>query len=365
MVLRQIALGLGQGRLILRHRLGIGRALLGAILHQLLIILLRVLLFQLVLIHLCLQIIHQAVDHAQHTTTLLLLVSANLRGRRRSVNSVLLDLHESSGHPGTSETTRRGCGPDVTAVCRVHLLFLTQNTLRGFLIQLRIVKLLEAILCELQNLNSGLVLRGTGHIVIVLLLTVLGCLSDRLVQVLDALLKGSDLLLRVLDGGVQVTVCLIQPLLLMRELLEPVLGLIEFLRAVCLLGIIVHLLLLQSVFHGINHLDDLIEVHLLALQRQCNQIQTWVLASSPDKLQSLAGQQSLAGLHLQQARAGQRLLEQLEYVVVVQNLYGIRDGEQLVSASLLHCSVVLCLLLAILAELLRIPCVSLQLLLNV
>mmetsp|Transcript_59362 Transcript_59362/g.127930 ORF Transcript_59362/g.127930 Transcript_59362/m.127930 type:complete len:476 (-) Transcript_59362:833-2260(-) len=365
MVLRQIALGLGQGRLILRHRLGIGRALLGAILHQLLIILLRVLLFQLVLIHLRLQIIDHAVNHAHDTTPLLLLVSANLRGRRRSVNSVLLDLHESYGHSGASKTGRSRCGADVTAVSGVHLLLIAQHPLGSLLVLLRLVELGQSVLGELQDLHGRLILGGAGHVVIVLVLPVLGRLRNCLVQVLDALLEGSNLLLGVLDGGIQVAVCLIQPFLVVGQVLEPVLSLVEFLGTVRLLGVIVHLLFLQSVLHGVDHLNDFVEIHLLAPQSNGDQIQFRVRASRTHQLQRLRCNLTPRSLNLQQARSRQRLLEEVQHIVVVEDFDSVGNGKQLISASLLHCSVVLCLLLAILAELLRIPCISLQLLRNV
>mmetsp|Transcript_20904 Transcript_20904/g.45946 ORF Transcript_20904/g.45946 Transcript_20904/m.45946 type:complete len:205 (-) Transcript_20904:1404-2018(-) len=183
----EVALRFCQNGLSFGNSLGVSSTLVCRVLHKLLVVLLGVVLFQLVLVHLRFQIIHQTIDHPQHSPALLLLVPSHLRRRRRLVTASHQGAHLNHGHRHASASQAawgRSCS-QITTVSRVHLLLLAQLTLRTLLVQLRVVKFLETVLGEFQNLNSSLVLRGCLDVGVVFLLACLCCLGNRFVQILN------------------------------------------------------------------------------------------------------------------------------------------------------------------------------------
>merc|ERR1719379_2088801 len=237
---------------LLRDRLRVRRALLRAVAHELLIVLLGLLLIHLSSLHVLLQVILQLVNQRGRTTRVLLRVGVHrFRRRRRRILELRSDLGE-HGHPSASDAGARNRGffrvPRVGAT-RVHvdLLLLRELTTLRRLVQGRVVELVEAVLRNFQKLESGVVLGRRLDELLVLVFALLGRLRDSLVEFLDALLQlgnlgrdGLDRLLSLTDLGSE---ALDQP----RGILGLILGRVEFLLAPLLLCVIV--LLLHAELH--------------------------------------------------------------------------------------------------------------------
>mmetsp|Transcript_66842 Transcript_66842/g.193562 ORF Transcript_66842/g.193562 Transcript_66842/m.193562 type:complete len:404 (+) Transcript_66842:337-1548(+) len=106
--------------------------------------------------------------------------------------------------------------------------------------------------------------------------------------------------------------------------------------------IIVGLLTLQSLHHLLDHSDDLLEADFLAAEGEGNEVQLGAIAGdglAQAALEGPDGQRAhlaLRHLDLHQARRRgvDRALEQLECIVIVQNLDGLRQSDELVRARL-------------------------------
>mmetsp|Transcript_44638 Transcript_44638/g.95244 ORF Transcript_44638/g.95244 Transcript_44638/m.95244 type:complete len:245 (+) Transcript_44638:211-945(+) len=199
-----------------------------------------------------------------------------------------------------------------------------------------------------------------------LLFTLLCRLSNSFVQVLDSLFQASNGFLGFLDLIVQVADLLVKTFLGVLQILHLILSLVELLVAVLFLRVIILLLLVESVLHLIDHLDDLVEAHLLALKSERNEVQMHAaapLGHNTESLQRFLHQFRGSTLNLQQA--GNGFLEKLQSVIVVQNFDGVRDSEHLLRTSFLGLSVIPDFVLAILLQLQAVSRISLQLLLGV
>ena len=110
--------------------------------------------------------------------------------------------------------------------------------------------------------------------------------------------------------------------------------------------VVVELLGLQERDHVVDHLDNLVEAAsaegLLAAQGQGDELQAdlvllaQALHDRVDVVEGGVAHGRSALLHLEQARAGARqgLLEEVERVVVVEHLDGVRQGHELLGAHL-------------------------------
>merc|ERR1719379_1943758 len=305
--------------------------------HELLIVLLGLLLIELRSLNVLLQVILQLVNQRGRTTRVLLRVGVHrFRRRRRRILELRSDLGE-HGHSSASDPGARNRGffrvPRVGAA-RVHvdLLLLRELATLRRLVQGRVVELVEAVLRNLQKLQSGVVLGRRLDELLVLVLALLGRLRDSLVELLNALLQLGNLrshrldrLLGLPDLGRQT---LDQP----RGILRLILGRVEFLLAPLLLGVVVLLLHAKLHDHLIDQLDHLGKASLLALESHRDKAELRVFRILLQLLHQcegfLANVAGAAG-HLQQRRGRERLLEEVKRVVVVQDLDRLLDCDQL------------------------------------
>merc|ERR1719313_2944595 len=266
------------------------------------------------------------------------------RRRRSSLAHVGAELHKHSLR-GARDHDRRLRRDHVRAAGRGEdLLLVGQLLLRSLLVQVRAVKLVQAVLRLLNKLQSSVVLRLELEEVTVLLLALLRGFRHSLVQRLDVLLQSRDLLGSLLAGRGG----LLDEGLAGRDsaLGVRLLGLLgsQVLVAEGLLGVIVLLLLLEDEDHPVNHRQDLGEVHLLRLEAKLNQLELLLVR----RVLLHEGRQNVASargdrhsrLLLQEAelvrllRQGERLLEEVQSVVVVQDLNGLADGRNLLGTDL-------------------------------
>merc|ERR1719213_899886 len=251
---------------------------------------------------------------------LLLVRTPRVRRRRRSsLANVGAELHKHRLR-GARDHHRRFRRDHVRAAGRGEdLLLVSQLLLRSLLVQVRAVELVQAVLRLLNKLQRGVVLRLELEEVTVLLLALLRGFRHSLVQRLDVLLQSRDLLGSLLPGR-------------------------HVLVAEGLLRVIVLLLLLENEDHAVDHRNHLGEVHLLRLEAELNQLQLLLVR----RVLLHEGRQNVASarsdrhrrLLLQEAelvrllRQGERLLEEVQSVVVVQDLNGLADGRNLLDADL-------------------------------
>merc|ERR1719353_556626 len=320
----EVALKPGLLALLLGDRLAVGRTLLRALLHQLLVILLRVRLVLRIRLDLHLKLVLE------------------LRRRRRRGDAVI----RHGADRRKSDNTRacnarlRGCGLlRITGVgaTRIHVdaLFLRQLTALGRLVHRWVVELVQAVLGDAKQLHSRVVLRAHRDELLVLGLARLRSLSDRLVERNDAILQRLDLLLQrrdaalhLLDGHRQTLQLVLQVDLL--QLRRP-----ELRLAPLLLCVVVLLLLAEQHHHVVDHLEHLVEAHLLALESKLDEAQLLrvVLYRGLHRRESILANASL-GAHLEKCRRRKRLLEQIQRIVIVQDLDRLLDGHELLRARL-------------------------------
>mmetsp|Transcript_25395 Transcript_25395/g.64531 ORF Transcript_25395/g.64531 Transcript_25395/m.64531 type:complete len:349 (+) Transcript_25395:253-1299(+) len=314
----QIGLQIGLGTDLLRQRLRVSRALRRGVGHHGLVVGLSLVLPSLRLGHLLLHVLDQQVDHGDDAVAglVLRLVGApgGRRGGRGRVGAQLVvhaDLCERRD-TGVGDATwglsrRRGA-----TVVREDALLLSQLLLGSGLVKLGVVKLVEAVLREAQDL-LGRAIGGHELLVLdVLSLALLRRLGHRLVELNDAGLEGGDLLCRGLDalfcagdGSLRVRNLAFQSLL-------AVVCVVELHVAVLLLVVVIELLLLQDHDHVVAHLDDFVEsalVHgLLAAQDQRDHIEgraevlVRLLVNRTDQGQGLGALRAGRDTHLHQAR---------------------------------------------------------------
>merc|ERR1719472_148406 len=282
--------------------------------------------------------LHQR-DHAVALAVLLLVRTPRVRRRRRG--SVVLQLHEHRLRRARDHHRRIRRDHVRCAGRREELLLVRQLLRRRLLVQVRAVELEQAVLGLLDQLNRSAVLRLERQELAVLLLTLLRRLGDRLVERLDVLLESRNLLRKrlarrrhLLDRSLAA-----RDRILRARLLRLALG--QVLVTEVLLRVVVLLLLAQHRHHAVDLGQNLREVDRLRLQAELNQRQ---LSLVHPRL--LEGRHDTAGLErsrrgrllLQEAhrrlRQSQRLLEQVQRIIIVENLDGLADRSDLLSAHL-------------------------------
>merc|ERR1719274_53892 len=332
----EVTLEAGLLGLLLRDGLAVTRPLLRAVRHQLLVVLLRILLLHVVSLHLHLQVVRQLLDQRSRATGVLLLVRA--LSRRRRSHALLAERRDararntSLGSRSLLSITRIR-----TAGLHVDALLLSELTPLRRLVRSRVVELVQAVLRHAKQLHRGGVLGSNRGGLRVLSLARLRRLSDRLVQSHDAIAESlelvpelGDALLHLLDRG-------LQAIDLALELTLLVLRLVELGLAPLLLLLVLLLLLLQQDDHVVDHLDDLLEPSLLPHERKLDQTdlrRVLRVLQVRERREGLVAHVAVVG-HLEQARRREGLLEEIQRIVVVQDLDGLRDGDHLFRAALL------------------------------
>mmetsp|Transcript_37464 Transcript_37464/g.85785 ORF Transcript_37464/g.85785 Transcript_37464/m.85785 type:complete len:501 (-) Transcript_37464:615-2117(-) len=340
----QIRTGVRQRRLLLSASTDIRGSLRSAVSHQLFVICLGILFLQFVAVHLQLQLILDLVDHADHTASRATLFAGTLtESSWRLITSMGSDLHE--------------------AVSLIRTLLIRELLLRGLLVLLRVVELVQTILGKLEQFQSRVVLRRSGHILLMLRLPLLGSFCDSLVKGLDIGVDISNLTLEGVDGLFVGSNVRVLTLNLVTQRLLLVLGFVNFGFAVLALGIVVGLLLLEGLHHLFDQLGHLLEPNLLARQRQSDQVEMGVVvprSSAADEGQRAGSGGLRRGLHLQQRAGGERLLEQLQGIIAVKHLDSVGQSHKLLSPGLLDLIVLLRLFIAVFVELRRVALIRLQ-----
>merc|ERR1719313_494158 len=323
-------------RFLLGDGLGIGGALGNAVRHEFLVILLRLGLIALRDLDLHLQVALQLLDECDRAARVLLRVRVHGLGRRRG--SVLHAHLREDGHAGAGDAARRasrlGLGNAGVSAARVNvdLLLLSKRALRRRDVERRVVELVHAVLRDLQELERGVVLRRRRHELLVLVLALRGRLLHGLVSVLDALLQDGELVDERRDARLGLRDLRLEPRDAALEVFLRVFRGVELGRAPLEVRIVVLLLLSELHNQFVNHLEDLLEADLLAAERHRDERE---IRAARRILHLLQGREGLgaevlvAVLELEQRRRGQRLLEEVQRVVVVEDLDGLRDGHEL------------------------------------
>merc|ERR1719310_950374 len=338
----EVALKTGLLALLLGDRLAVSRTLLRALLHQLLVVLLRVRLVLRIRLDLHLKLVLELRDQRRRAACVLLRISARGRRRRRRGDAVIRRCADrrKSDNARACNARLRCCGLlRITGVgaTRLHVdaLFLRQLTALGRLVHRRVVELVQAVLGDAKQLHSRVVLCRHRDELLVLGLARLRSLCDRLVERNDAILQRLDLVLQrrdaalhVLDRSRQTLQLVLQIDLL--ELRSP-----ELRLAPLLLRVVVLLLLAEQHHHVVDHLDHLVEAHLLALESKLDEAQLLRVAlrrvlHHRERLVANV----LLGAHLKERRRRKRLLEQIQRIVIVQDLDRLLDGHELLRARL-------------------------------
>merc|ERR1719389_363538 len=231
-----------------------------------------------------------------------------------------------------------------TTRLHVDALLLSELTALRGVVRGRVVELVQAVLRNAQELHSGVVLRLHRGVLRVLSLTGLRRLGDRLVQSnnavaqgLDIVLKRSNALLHLRNRGLQTRDLALQLALL-------VLRGVELRLAPLLLLLVLLLLLLQQDNHVIDHLDDLLETSLLTHQRELDHAElrrVLLVLQVRERREGLVAHVAVRLRHLEQARRRKGLLEQVQGIIIVQDLDGLRNRNRLLRAARLALLVVI------------------------
>mmetsp|Transcript_92484 Transcript_92484/g.299227 ORF Transcript_92484/g.299227 Transcript_92484/m.299227 type:complete len:200 (-) Transcript_92484:1461-2060(-) len=175
-VLLEVRLHLAQHVLLL----GEGRRILGTLLCRVLhcshIVRLCVLLLRFGLRHLLVEVLDQEVHHRHHAQVLLGLLGVRAEGlgrRGRGIPRLLVRRDLRKDGPGHAHV----CHDAV--ICR-------QLLLRWRLVQLGVVELVQPVLCEPEEFFSCCVGRHQLFVLLVFFFPLLGCLGNRLIQLLDS-----------------------------------------------------------------------------------------------------------------------------------------------------------------------------------
>merc|ERR1719453_2055252 len=338
----EVALEAGLLALLLRDRLAVSRTLLRALLHQLLVVLLRIGLVLRIRLDLHLKLVRKLRDQRRRAACVLLRVSASGRRRRRRGDAVIRRCTDrrKSDNARSCNARLRGCGLlRITGVSatRLHVdaLFLGQLTALRRLVHRRVVELVQAVLRDAQQLHSRVVLRRHRDELLVLSLARLRSFRDRLVERNDAVLQRLDLLLQRRDAALHILDGRRQTLQLVLQVDLLVLRRLELRLAPLLLRLVVLLLLAEQHNHVVHHLDDLVEAHLLALEGKLDEAQLLrvALRRVPHRREGLVANVAL-GAHLEKRRRRKRLLEQVQRIVIVQDLDRLLDRDELLRARL-------------------------------
>merc|ERR1719359_299293 len=338
----EVALKTGLLALLLGDRLAVRRTFLRALLHQLLVVLLRVRLVLRIRLDLHLKLVLELRDQRRRAAGVLLRVGARGCRRRRRGDAVIRRRADRRKSDNTSACNARLCGCGLLRITgvsatRLHVdaLFFRQLTALRRFVNRRVVELVQAVLGDAKQLHSRVVLRRYRDELLVLGLARLGSLRDRLVernnailQRLDLLLQRRDAALHILDGRRQTLQLVLQVDLL--ELRRP-----ELRLAPLLLRIVVLLFLTEQHNHVVHHLDDLVEAHLLALEGKLDEAQLLRVALRRvlHRREGLVANVALAA-HLEKRRRRKRLLEQVQRIVIVQDLDRLLDRDELLRARL-------------------------------
>merc|ERR1719159_742341 len=328
--------------LVGRDALHVLRTRLLRLRHEPLVVLLRSLLLVLGLRDAVLELLREHLhqrDHAVALAVLLLVRTPRVRRRRRG--SVVLQLHEHRLRRARDHHRRirrdhvRGAGR------REELLLVRQLLLRRLLVEVRAVELEQTVLRLLDQLHRSVVLRLERQELAVLLLTLLRRIGDRLVERLHFRLQGRNLLRKrparrrhLLDRSLAA-----RDRILRARLLRLALG--QVLVTEVLLRVVILLLLAQHGHHAVDLGKNLREVDRLRLQAVLDESQlSLVRPHLLEGLHDTAGlERSRRGrLLLQEAhrhlRERQRLLEQVQRIIVVEDLDGLADRGNLLAAHL-------------------------------
>merc|ERR1719379_927399 len=338
----EVALKAGLLALLLRDSLAVRCTLLRALLHQLLVVLLRVRLVLRIRLDFHLKLVLELRDQRRRATGVLLRVSARGCRRRRRGDAVIRRCADrcKSDNARACNARLRGCGLlRITGVgtTRLHVdaLLLRQLTALGRLVHRRVVELVQAVLGDAKQLHSRVVLCRHRDELLVLGLARLRSLCDRLVernnaflQRLDLVLQRRDAALHLLDGRRQTLQLVLQvDLLKLRRS--------ELRLAPRLLRVVVLLLLAKQHNHVVDHLDDLVEAHLLALESKLDEAQLLRVALRRvlHRRERIIANVALCA-HLQERRRRKRLLEEIQRIIVVQDLDRLLDSDELLRARL-------------------------------
>mmetsp|Transcript_44026 Transcript_44026/g.66507 ORF Transcript_44026/g.66507 Transcript_44026/m.66507 type:complete len:247 (-) Transcript_44026:846-1586(-) len=229
------------------------------------------------------------------------------------------------GDASTGDATRGLGGRRSAAHVHGNMVLLGQLLLGRGLVERWGVEFGQSILRDEDELLGGSV-GGEGLLVLsVLALPEISCLLDGFVQCLDASGQSLDLRLEDLDallcighGGHDVAVFLLQDL-------AGVLCLVDLLLAITLLAVVVTLLLAQKLDHFVDHLQDLVEVAGTTSECEQHCIHARVLGqlSELESRDSSITKGLAVDLDLEEGRAAERRLEEIESLVVVEDLDGL------------------------------------------
>merc|ERR1719218_222314 len=343
-VLRRIEVALKPGllALLLGDRFAVRRTLLRTVLHQLLVVLLRVRLVLRIRLHLHRKLVLELRDQRRRATCVLLRVGARGCRRRRRGDAVIRRSTDGrkSDNARACDARLRGCGLlRVTRVSatRLHVdaLLLRQLTALRRLVRRRVVELVQAVLGDAKQLHSRVVLRRHRDELLVLGLARLRGLRDRLVERNDAVLQRLDLVLQRRDAALHLLDGRRQSLKLVLQVDLLVLRRFELRLAPLLLRVVVLLLLAEQHNHVVDHLDHLVEAHLLALESKLDEAQLLrvALRSVLHRREGLVANVA-SGAHLQKRRRRKRLLEKIQRIVIIQDLDRLLHGDELLRARL-------------------------------
>mmetsp|Transcript_64498 Transcript_64498/g.199999 ORF Transcript_64498/g.199999 Transcript_64498/m.199999 type:complete len:295 (-) Transcript_64498:105-989(-) len=212
--------------------------------------------------------------------------------------------------------------------------------LRRRLVQLRVVELVQAVLCEAKQFLRCCVSSHEVFELDIFLFPLVSRLCHGLVQFSDPLLqcfhffcqRGYSLVC-VLDCTFLVLNCSLQLLLL-------VIGQVKLFLAILFLVVVVVLFFLQDLHHVVAHLDDFVKGALAerfpAAQCKHKEVQARTVRRAGHTLcpshyfQGARAHQGCARVHLHEAGtcAWECFLEELQCVVVVEDLDGVRDRHE-------------------------------------
>mmetsp|Transcript_81290 Transcript_81290/g.169894 ORF Transcript_81290/g.169894 Transcript_81290/m.169894 type:complete len:341 (+) Transcript_81290:615-1637(+) len=239
------------------------------------------------------------------------------------------------GDASTGDATRGLGGRRSAAHVHGNMVLLGQLLLGRGLVERWGVEFGQSILRDEDEL-LGCRVGGQGVLVLrVLALPELSCFFDGLVQGLDAGRESLNLVhccrnsfLDLVDRDLETVVRALKSL-------QAVLGLVQLLHTVCLLGVVIGLLLTKESDHFVNHLEDLVKVARAATQGDEHSAETRVgVLLALQHRQRLVAHRLVRHLRLKQSGAWQCLLEQVKGIVIVENLDGLSQGKQLVSSGL-------------------------------
>mmetsp|Transcript_21364 Transcript_21364/g.31594 ORF Transcript_21364/g.31594 Transcript_21364/m.31594 type:complete len:521 (-) Transcript_21364:66-1628(-) len=357
LVVHQIGLQIGLGTCLLGEGGRVRRPLLCRIGHQSLVVGLGLLLLGLSLGHLLRQVLDEQIDHGDNTIALFTLLGVGtpsgrrwggcLLGGRRCCHVVMgRDLHKGLDASACDAAWSLGGGWGATHAGEDFVLRAQLLLGRG-LVELRVVKFVEPVLGKAEQLNGSAVRGHEFFVLYVLCLSLFSRLCNRLVESLDTSLESLDFLgqrCNALLGAGNGSLLLGEGAI---QSLHVVVGDVKLRLAIFLLVVVIELLLLENIDQIVAHLDDLVESPLvhgtLSCESKGDKLQIRLGGARPslelpsNQAQRLLALVGTADTDLHQTLgtwAGEGLLEQVQCIVVVQNLDGICQGHQLLSAGL-------------------------------